>query len=128
MVTDEHGAYRRKKNRQSDHVHHLRFAEDPVYVWLTMFGEFAEEAGIGPQAEFRRVEAAVVPPLVDMIKSSPGVRHVDGVVLPPSSRWAAAEMPRPTPHRPPPPPPLPPPSPSPSPAAHLPRRARRTLR
>ena len=82
MVTDEHGAYRKKKNRQSDHVHHLRFAEEPVYVWLTMFGEFAGEAGIDPRAEFRRVEAAVVPPLVDMIESSPGVRLVDGAVLP----------------------------------------------
>ena len=82
MVTDEHGAYRKKKDRQSDHVHYLRFAEEPVYVWLTMFGEFAGEAGIDPRAEFRRVEAAVVPPLVDMIESSPGVRLVDGAVLP----------------------------------------------
>ncbi len=88
MVTDEHGAYRKKKNRQSDHVHHLRFAEEPVYVWLTMFGEFAGEAGIDPRAEFRRVEAAVVPPFVDMIESSPGVRLVAAPSCRPSSRWA----------------------------------------
>ncbi len=80
-VTDEHGAYP-DGNRQSDSVHNLRSAEEPVYVWLTLFGDHAEEAGIDPGAEFRAVERAVIPPLVDMIRSNPDVRLVDGAELP----------------------------------------------
>ncbi len=80
-VTDEHGAYP-DRNRQSDSVHNLRSAEEPVYVWLTLFGDYAEEAGIDPGAEFRAVERAVIPPLVDMIRANPDVRLVDGAELP----------------------------------------------
>ena len=111
-VTDEHSAYGDDGGRQSDFVHHLRSAEEPVVVWSTLFGDRAGEAGIDPRAELRAVEEAVVPPLAAMIRSSPGVRLVEGAELPSAAPPSPAA------------PPLPPPPRRPS----LPRRARRTLR
>lgn len=40
-ATDEHDSYP-DRDRQSGSVHNLRGAEEPVYVWLTLFGGHAE--------------------------------------------------------------------------------------